>query len=291
MKASFFSSEKIMTSPLKDGGAMSRRIQNQAPAAAAGGAVIGLYLVNLATLFLANVLRYAFSHSTRMYLVGLRFWGILAFAAFAQGAFKIGSPTSLHPAVMFLLFGLMFVMNSQSGIIETLHLKRHERSKLYLDIYLEGLTAEIAIMTVILWSGVALALWWSPDLTTILKWVGLGEVKLSLQKFWYFWGVIVFFQIILGNYAVKFMIGNRVDIHAKNAHRSLANSERNYTDAERKLIQQEIDRQHEQMKSELKLAQKAYPTWLVLAVPTVLTGLYWLVLWYFHGYQISWTNL
>ena len=146
-------------------------------------------------------------------------------------------------------------------------------------------------MTVILWSGVALALWWSPDLTTILKWVGLGEVKLSLQKFWYFWGVIVFFQIILGNYAVKFMIGNRVDIHAKNAHRSLANSERNYTDAERKLIQQEIDRQHEQMKSELKLAQKAYPTWLVLAVPTVLTGLYWLVLWYFHGYQISWTNL
>ena len=50
------SREKDMTSPLKDSGAMSRRIQNQVPAAAAGGAVIGLYLINIASLFLVNVL-------------------------------------------------------------------------------------------------------------------------------------------------------------------------------------------------------------------------------------------
>ena len=145
-------------------------------------------------------------------------------------------------------------------------------------------------MTVILWGGVALALWWSPDTSMPFKWVGLGEVKLATQKLWYFWGVIVFFHIILGNYAVKFMIGNRVDIHAKNAHTSLANSDRRYTDEQRKSIQQEIDRRHDQMKSELKVAQKASATSMVLAATTVVTGLYWLVLWYFHGYQISWTS-
>ena len=223
-----------MTSPLKDSGAMSRRIQNQVPAAAAGGAVIGLYLINIASLFLVNVLQFAFSHPTRMYLVGLRLWGIIAFAAFAQGAFRIGSPLSLHPALMFLLLGLSIVMSSQMTIIENLHLNRHERSKEYLDFYLKGLTGEIAIMAVILWSGVALALWWSPDTSSLFKWVGLGELKRETQQFWYFWCVIVFFQIILGNYAVKFMIGNRVDTHAKNAHTSLANSDRRYTDAQRK---------------------------------------------------------
>lgn len=279
-----------MTSPLKDSGAMSRRIQNQAPAAAAGGAVIGLYLANIASLFLINVLQFAFSHPSRMYLVGLRFWGILAFAAFVQGAFKIGSPHPLHPALMFLLLGLSSVMNSQMTIIENLHLKRREKSKEFRNLYMEGLTGEIAIMTVILWSGVALALWWSPDMSAIFKWVGLGEVKLATQQFWYFWGVIVFFQIILGNYAVKFMIGNRVDIHAKNAHTSLAHSDRGYTDEQRKRDQEEIDRRHAQMKSELKVAQKANATSLVLAATTVMTGLYWLVLWYFHGYQISWTS-
>lgn len=102
-----------MTTPHRDSGEMSRRMQSQAPAAAVGGAVIGLYLANIASLFLVNVLKFAFSHPTRMYLVGLRLWGILAFAAFAQAAFKIGSPTSLHPAMMYLLLGLTFVMNSQ----------------------------------------------------------------------------------------------------------------------------------------------------------------------------------
>lgn len=279
-----------MTTPHRDSGEMSRRMQSQAPAAAVGGAVIGLYLANIASLFLVNVLKFAFSHPTRMYLVGLRLWGILAFAAFAQAAFKIGSPTSLHPAMMYLLLGLTFVMNSQVAIIDNLHLKRHERSKEYLDLYLEGLTGEIAIMTVILWSGVALALWWSPDTSTLFKWVGLGDLKRATQQFWYFWCVIVFFQIILGNYAVKFMIRNRVDIHAKNAHMSLANSDRNYTDDQRKLIRLGIDSRHDQMKSDLKLAQKANATSVVLGATTVMTGLYWLVLWYFHGYQISWTS-
>ena len=44
------------------------------------------------------------------------------------------------------------------------------------------------------------------------------------------------------------------------------------------------------MKNDLKLAQKENGTSIVLAATTVLTGLYWLVLWYFHGYQISWSS-
>ena len=278
-----------MPSPLRDSGEISRRIQRQMPAAATGGAVIGLYLMSLASLFIANVLRYAFSFPTRMYMVGGRFWGILALLAFAQGAFLIGGPVLVHPALMFLLIGMAFVLTSQATTLESLYAKCGNKFYRHQDVYLDGLTGEIAMMTILLWGGVALAIWWSPDTSAIFKWIGLGEWKLRIREFWYFWFVIVLFQMLLGNSAVKFLIGSRIERHARSERDSFATGDGRYTDEQKRLNEKSISDQHELMKRELRSAQSENATWTVLPATALCTGLYWLVIWYFHGYQLKWT--
>lgn len=62
-----------------------------------------------------------------------------------------------------------------------------------------------------LWGGVALAIWWSPDTTVLYNWLGLGGLKSATREYWYEWIMIFAFQIILGNYAVRFLIGNRIN--------------------------------------------------------------------------------
>lgn len=278
-----------MSSPLNDSGATSRRIRNQMPAAATGGAVIGLYLSSLATMFVVNVLRFAFSYPTRMYIVGFRFWGTLALVAFAQGAFLIGGPVLVHPALMFILLGLAFVMHSQKSILNNLHVIRHERSRQYLDIYLNGLTGKIAIMTLLLWICVALAIWWSPDTSVVLKWIGLGDWTRPVREFWFDWFVIAFLQIVVGNAALKFLIENRINQQIKMEYEGLAAAGRRYSDERKRSIEKTIIERNIEMKSDVRNAQSENATGIVITVAALFAGLYWLIIWHLHAYQIKWT--
>lgn len=131
-----------MSLPNRDSGAMSRQIQRQMPATAAGGAAIGLYLINLCELYLANILRYALSHPSRMYQVGHRFWGVLTLIAFVQGAFQIGGPVLVHPTLMFLLLGIVLSMSCQMNVIDELRTIRHDKSEEHYSIFIGGLEAE-----------------------------------------------------------------------------------------------------------------------------------------------------
>lgn len=280
-----------MSSPSRDSGAMSRQIQRQMPGAAAGGAVIGLYLINLASLYLVNILNYAFSHPSRMYEVGHRFWGLLALIAFVQGAFLVGGPVLVHPTLMFLLLGIVLVMSLQMNVIEELRTIRHDKTEEHYNILIKGLEGEIALVTVLLWGCVALAFWWSPDTAAVFKWLGLGGLSANAREYWYFWTVIFFFQILVGNYGLKFLITMRIQNHMSEMRKLLKSSGDKYSDEQRKQIDKAFTAKAVLMKSDLRAASRQTGNFYVLFGTSLVTGLYWLVIWYFHNYQINWSVL
>lgn len=280
-----------MSSPNQDSGAMSRQIQRQMPAAAAGGAVIGLYLINLASLYLVNILRYAFSHPERMYEVGHRFWAILALIAFVQGAFLIGGPVMVHPTLMYLLLGIVMVMACQMHVLVNLRTRRHEKSEEHYKVFTDGLEVEIAIVTVILWGCVALAFWWSPNTAEIFRWLGLGGLSAKARQYWYFWTVIFFFQILVGNYGLKFLITLRIRSYVRKMREWLNSTGDKYSAEKRVLFHQAFDAKAKRMKDDLRAARHQAGNIYVVCGTALVTGIYWLVIWYFHNYQINWSVL
>lgn len=282
-----------MSSPLNDSGATSRRIQRQVPAAASGGAVIGLYLINAGTSLVVNILRYALSHPTRMYEVGFYIWAIPTLVAFVQGAFRIGGTVATHPVTMYLLVGFTMVMHAQCSILENLHKKTEEWPRKHLALYTDGLESEIALLTILLWGCVALAIWWSPDTTVLFNWLGLSGLKSATRECWYELIVTVVFQIILGNYAVRFLISNRINNYSKAVIAELRRTTQGLSNQQIRSALAHIESQRSKMLRELRVAQKKEElgTLVIIAASAVIAGIYWFIIWYFHNYKINWAVL
>lgn len=280
--------------PLPNGGSgrISRQIERQMPAASAIGAVIGLYLVNVAADYVAYILRFAFSHPYRMYQVGYRVWGLLALIAFAQGVFQIGGSVMTHPTLMFLVLAVMFTMYSQMSAIESLHNLTHEHSDEHREIFFKNaMEVEIAIVAMVLWGCVALAIWWSPNVTEIFGWFGLGKLSAQSMQYWYCWTVIFFLQIVVGSYGLKFLITLRVNKHIRKLREWLNSSGDKYSAEERAQIDEAISVKLDFMKSELRAVMYANGAGFAVFAASMVAGVYWLIIWYFHDYHISWAVL
>lgn len=276
-----------MSSPIKSGGDLSRRVQKHTTGAAASSAVITLELLNFFTAITSGILNYAFSHPMRMYEVGVWFVGVPTFIAFLQGSFYIGGSPWISPVVMFVFVGMTVVMQSHRSVIAEIGSSRHNQSPEFQSLCLEGLVAEITAMTLFLWGLSALALWWSPDTSTIYQWFDVAKPDKITRERYYALCVLLIVMIVMCNESLHFLLRRRVRDYWAHHKKSLPASWEVYTDAMRTWQLAGIDDDEQKMYQGLKQIKSQYSTPVLLGVTTIITGIYYLSIGPFHGVNVG----
>lgn len=275
-----------MSSPIKSGGDLSRRVQKQTTGAAASSAIITLELLNFFSAITSGILNYAFSHPMRMYEVGAWFVGVPTFIAFLQGSFYIGGSPWISPVVMFVFVGMTVVMLSHRSVIAEIGGSRQSKSPEFQSVCLEGLVAAITAMTFLLWGLSALALWWSPDTSAIYQWFDIAKPDKITREKYYAICVLMIVMIVMCNESLHFLLRRRVHGYWAHHNNSMPEGWEVYTEAMRTWQLAGIDDDEQKMYQDLKQIKSQHSIPVLLGVTTIITGIYYMSIGPFHGASV-----